>query len=128
MPSKKNFYAVSVGRRIGVFSSWREAHASVDGFSGNCFKGFYTRAEAEAWLTNGRTPPATPAVIEPLSPPKPPSPTTPSKGRMAYMEDRIEELEDRVLQLEERVEQLEDAAKEIPTLIRAELVKLRQLF
>lgn len=45
---KPKFYVVWKGRRSGVFSTWAEAEAQVKGFAGAQFKGFATRAEAEA--------------------------------------------------------------------------------
>ena len=44
------FYAVLVGRQIGVFNTWHEAKASTNGFSGARHKGFNTYDEATAWL------------------------------------------------------------------------------
>ena len=44
------FYAVLVGRQIGVFNTWHEAKASTNGFSGARHKSFNTYDEASAWL------------------------------------------------------------------------------
>ncbi|GEM_PF-294866 len=46
----KKFYAIAVGRRPGIYENWPEAQAQVLGFQGAKYKGFPTRAEAEAWL------------------------------------------------------------------------------
>jgi len=46
----KKFYAVAAGREPGVYSQWPEAERQVKGFPGAKFKGFASRAEAEAWL------------------------------------------------------------------------------
>jgi hypothetical protein len=37
-----NFYAVSRGRRVGIYRSWLECEEQVRGFSGAIFKGFKT--------------------------------------------------------------------------------------
>ena len=47
-------YAVAVGRTVGVFETWDECGASVNFFSGPLFRGFDSRAEAEAWLLEQR--------------------------------------------------------------------------
>jgi ribonuclease HI len=49
---KKKFYAIAVGRRPGIYSTWPEAQAQVLGFAGALYKGFATKAEALAWLQN----------------------------------------------------------------------------
>lgn len=46
--AKNKFYTVWNGRRIGVFDSWDECRAQVEGFTGARFKGFPDRAAAEA--------------------------------------------------------------------------------
>lgn len=46
----KKFYAIAAGHRPGIYTNWPEAQAQVNGFSGAVYKGFPTRAEAEAWL------------------------------------------------------------------------------
>jgi ribonuclease HI len=50
MSSKKNFYAVRVGRVPGIYTSWNDCKAQTNGFSGSVFKGFAILAEAEAWF------------------------------------------------------------------------------
>ena len=45
----KKVYAVRKGHNVGVFDTWEECKASVEGFSGAEYKGFPTRAEAEAY-------------------------------------------------------------------------------
>ncbi len=50
--AKKKFYAVASGRETGIFSTWPEAEAQVKGFGGAKFKGFVSRAEAEAWVAD----------------------------------------------------------------------------
>ena len=46
----RKYYAVAAGRVPGVYSEWPEAERQVKGFAGAKFKGFGSRAEAEAWL------------------------------------------------------------------------------
>lgn len=46
----KKVYAVRKGRERGIFNSWEECKASVEGFPGASYKGFPTRAEALAFL------------------------------------------------------------------------------
>ena len=53
MEEKKTpFYAVPVGRKIGIFKTWEEAKRSVDGFSGAKFKKFNNLQEAENFFYN----------------------------------------------------------------------------
>ena len=44
------FYAVQKGRNTGIFTSWDECKANVNGYKGAIFKSFQTRQEAEAFL------------------------------------------------------------------------------
>jgi ribonuclease HI len=48
--ANKKFYAIAIGRKVGVFTVWAEAQAQVKGFPQAKFKGFPSRAEAEAWI------------------------------------------------------------------------------
>lgn len=48
--AKKKFYAVASGRKPGIYTSWPEAEAQVKGYGAAKFKGFPSRAEAEAWM------------------------------------------------------------------------------
>ncbi len=50
--SKKKFYAVKVGRKTGIFTTWAECLASVSGYSKAKFKGFETKEDAEAYMNN----------------------------------------------------------------------------
>lgn len=50
---KPKYYVVWHGRRTGIFSTWEEASAQVNGFAGAQFKAFDTRAEAERALGEG---------------------------------------------------------------------------
>ena len=49
MPGQK-FYAVQKGRSPGVYLSWDECKAQVDGFPGAVHKAFKKCEEAEAFL------------------------------------------------------------------------------
>ena len=44
------YYAVKEGRNIGVFGTWDECKAQVDGYSGAIYKSFKTLDEAKAFL------------------------------------------------------------------------------
>lgn len=46
------FYAVKNGRKTGIFNTWDECKAQVDGFSGAVYKSFKTREEAEHYIGN----------------------------------------------------------------------------
>lgn len=48
--AKKNFYAVRVGRNIGIFNTWAECEAQVKGFAGAEYKGFAVREDAETYM------------------------------------------------------------------------------
>lgn len=45
---KNKFYVVWQGRETGVFATWDECKAQIDGFAGAQYKGFATEAEARA--------------------------------------------------------------------------------
>lgn len=46
------FYAVAAGRTTGIFTSWPEAQAQVNGFPGAVFKSFKTKKDAQAFLAD----------------------------------------------------------------------------
>lgn len=48
----KNFYAVKKGKNTGIFNSWAECKAQVEGFSGAEYKGFDTEQEAQCYIEN----------------------------------------------------------------------------
>ena len=56
---KKNYYAIARGRNPGIYTSWPEAKAQVDGYPQARYKGFATREEALNWLhtMQGTAPP-----------------------------------------------------------------------
>lgn len=45
--AKKKYYAVKKGKTPGVYLTWEDCKAQVDGFSGAVYKSFPTKAEAE---------------------------------------------------------------------------------
>ena len=47
---KKQFYAVRTGRVPGIYSTWDECKAQVDGYFGAEYKGFARLSEAEAFV------------------------------------------------------------------------------
>lgn len=46
----KKFYAIKQGVKPGIYTDWPTASAQVKGFKGAIYKGFETRAEAEAFM------------------------------------------------------------------------------
>ena len=46
----KKFYAVKKGLTPGVYTSWADCHAQINGFSGAIFKGFETLEEAKNFI------------------------------------------------------------------------------
>ena len=46
---KKNYYVVKAGRKPGIYMTWNDCKAQVEGFAGAKYKGFATREEAVAW-------------------------------------------------------------------------------
>ncbi len=57
----KHFYAVRVGRVPGIYRTWEECKAQVDGYPKASFKGFVTEAEAAGFLGGHLQNQATPA-------------------------------------------------------------------
>ncbi|XP_057747234.1 uncharacterized protein LOC130966446 [Arachis stenosperma] len=45
-----SYYAVRKGFVPGVYDKWEDCRKQVEGFSGNEYKGFNVRAEAEQWM------------------------------------------------------------------------------
>ncbi|GAA5938404.1 hypothetical protein JCM3775_000883 [Rhodotorula graminis] len=54
--TKGGFYAVRVGRKPGVYTSWDDCAAQVNGFQGARHKKFPTRDEAEGFVSGGAGP------------------------------------------------------------------------
>jgi len=48
--SPKKYYAVSIGRKPGIYTNWLEAESQIKGFPRASYKGFATKKEAEKWL------------------------------------------------------------------------------
>ncbi|MBR4944122.1 MAG: ribonuclease H family protein [Peptococcaceae bacterium] len=46
----QKFYAVKQGRKTGLFTTWDDCKAQVQGYSGAVYKSFPTLAEAQAYL------------------------------------------------------------------------------
>ena len=46
----KKFYAVKNGRKPGVYKTWAECKAQVDGFSGATYKSFLSLEEAKQFI------------------------------------------------------------------------------
>lgn len=44
------YYAVLVGKNPGIYTTWAQAEAQIKGFPKAVFKGFITKAEAEAFM------------------------------------------------------------------------------
>ncbi|MGB3546630.1 MAG: ribonuclease H family protein [Saprospiraceae bacterium] len=59
--AKKKFYVVWQGHRPGIYQTWGETEAQVNGFPNALFKGFPTKAAAEAALAEGPPRPGKPA-------------------------------------------------------------------
>ena len=53
MAQKPKYYVVWKGRKTGVFSSWAECAAQVQGYQGARYKSFATRSAAEQALKGG---------------------------------------------------------------------------
>lgn len=47
--AKKKYYVVKKGKTPGVYYNWPDCQKQVQGFPGAVYKGFVTKAEAEAW-------------------------------------------------------------------------------
>lgn len=50
----RKFYAVRTGRATGIFLTWDDCRAQVEGFRGARYKSFPTEAEARDWLTEAQ--------------------------------------------------------------------------
>ena len=48
--ARKKFYAVAVGRHIGIFDKWAPAKVAVEGVPKAVYRGFATLNEAEKWM------------------------------------------------------------------------------
>ena len=64
----KSVYAVAVGRKRGLFTSWKETEPLVKGFSGAKFKGFTSEHEATVWFNLNSGPSSSHRLIVPTLP------------------------------------------------------------
>lgn len=53
--AKRKIYAVKKGKATGIFKTWDECKASVDGYPGAEYRGFATEDEANAYLSGIKT-------------------------------------------------------------------------
>ncbi|MGH9854118.1 MAG: viroplasmin family protein, partial [Blastocatellia bacterium] len=53
---KSKFYAVRSGREPGIYRTWDECKAQVDGYAKAEYKSFSSLQEAEAYLNGATTP------------------------------------------------------------------------
>ena len=49
----KKYYAVKVGKSVGIYNNWEDCKNQVTGFSGAIYKSFPTLEEAKNYLNNG---------------------------------------------------------------------------
>lgn len=49
----KKYYAVKVGKSVGIYNNWEDCKKQVTGFSGAIYKSFPTLEEAKNYLNNG---------------------------------------------------------------------------
>ncbi|MDE6055419.1 MAG: ribonuclease H family protein [Lachnospiraceae bacterium] len=54
--AKKKIYAVKKGKKTGIFLTWEECKAAVDGYSGAEYKSFFSKEDAEEYLDGGKNP------------------------------------------------------------------------
>ena len=69
---KKQYYAVRIGREPGIYLTWEECKAQVDGYAKAQYKGFGSLEEAEAYMGNVKTTRPgcdEPSGAEPFNPP-----------------------------------------------------------
>ena len=46
----KKYYAVKVGEKTGIYETWEECKANVDGYPGALYKSFKNISDAYAYL------------------------------------------------------------------------------
>jgi ribonuclease HI len=74
--AQKKFYAVRSGREPGIYRTWDECKAQVDGYPNAAYKGFARLEEAEAYLGIRKSPAPTLLPIEPK-----PAPATKARSK-----------------------------------------------
>lgn len=52
--TSKNFYAVRVGRKVGIYTTWDDCKEQVHGHRGAVFKGFVTLEDAQQFMNEGQ--------------------------------------------------------------------------
>ncbi|MDY6323862.1 MAG: ribonuclease H family protein [Catonella sp.] len=86
----KKYYAVRKGRKTGIFTTWADCKAQVDGFSGAQYKSFPTEAEARDFINIGKAPesekPAGERTLKPICISEEPAFTKKEKGLEAYVD------------------------------------------
>jgi ribonuclease HI len=68
MKKKNKYYVVLNGHKKGIFKTWDECKASVDGFAGAIYKSFESEAEAQKVWREGVLPPPQKTVSNPTAP------------------------------------------------------------
>lgn len=89
MTTKKKYYAVRRGRKPGIYTQWfgeDGALVQVREFPGAVYRGFPTKAEAEAFLRDGRVPGASTSAPKPVPAAKGAG-ETPGNGRIVIHTD-----------------------------------------
>ena len=81
----KKYYAIAVGRKPGIYTNWPAAQAQVIGCPGAKYKGFPSRAQAEAWLKKPVYSKSTVKKTRPVRPSN--SDTSPATGEVTIYTD-----------------------------------------
>ncbi|KAI0799589.1 ribonuclease H-like domain-containing protein [Irpex lacteus] len=90
VPAGSRYYAVAKGRQPGLYYTWEDCQAQVDGFSGARHKKVRTYEEAKAWLAShgvaleeqaSPSPPSTPLAGPSVPKSSKPTSTSTSEGR-----------------------------------------------
>lgn len=58
-----HYYAVAVGKNVGIFENWNDCKLSVSGFRGAIYKKFDSKSEAETFIQVNQTPETLPNII-----------------------------------------------------------------
>jgi len=101
--NRKQYYAVRNGREPGIYRTWEECKAQVDGYAKAQYKGFGSLEEAEEYMgfVNTNKPDARmPSSAKPFNPPGAPE----KKRGTGYSEDETRELE--MLETDDRLKHL----------------------
>ena len=90
---RKQYYAVRSGREPGIYLTWEECKAQVDGYAKAQYKGFGSLGEAEAYMGYVKT--ANPSITKPsrAAPANPPGAPKKKRGtRRSEAEDQAIEM------------------------------------